>query len=210
MKVQNLMYAENKHSILIVIQAWMPAARTGSHAMYLRAWNPRGVNVNSFRRANPAMSLLTIFCRASVAVHLPVAAWFIFSTALITKMYLLTRVHGLTDDDTAHKRMHAINDFERLLTRHNDTHILKIYLHVSHNEQLKRLEERFTTSLRKCGNTALMISKNRNSGIPIMKYCRRASLPAATTYPWHIIPADQNWYKSLLGSKSVTQNTYLT
>ena len=60
---------------------------------------------------------------------------------------LITRVHKLTDDDTAKKRMRAINDFERLLTEHNNTHILKFYLHVSHKEQLERLDERMKNLL---------------------------------------------------------------
>lgn len=48
---------------------------------------------------------------------------------------LITRVHKWCDDETARKRMNAINDFEQLLINHNNTHILKFYLHVSPEEQ---------------------------------------------------------------------------
>ena len=55
---------------------------------------------------------------------------------------LITRVHKWCDDETAKKRMKAINDFEELLQEHNDTHILKFYLHISPEEQHERLTER--------------------------------------------------------------------
>ena len=55
---------------------------------------------------------------------------------------IVTRVHKWIDDHMAKKRMKAINDFEELLQEHNNTTILKFYLHVSHEEQLQRLNER--------------------------------------------------------------------
>lgn len=55
---------------------------------------------------------------------------------------LITRVHKWCDDETARKRMNAINDFEKLLEQHNNTHILKFYLHISPEEQHERLSER--------------------------------------------------------------------
>jgi polyphosphate kinase 2 (PPK2 family) len=55
---------------------------------------------------------------------------------------LVTRVHNLCDKDTAEKRMRAINDFEWLLQEHNNTIILKFYLHISEKEQAGRLQER--------------------------------------------------------------------
>ena len=55
---------------------------------------------------------------------------------------LVTRVHGWCDGATAQKRFDAINNFEELLVQHNNTHILKFYLHVSAEEQQDRLRER--------------------------------------------------------------------
>src|SRR5690606_30504290 len=55
---------------------------------------------------------------------------------------IVTRVHQWCDDETAARRIKAINDFEQLLQEHNSTKILKIYLHVSPEEQQERLAER--------------------------------------------------------------------
>ena len=55
---------------------------------------------------------------------------------------LITRVHKWCDDETAKKRMKAINDFEELLQEHNNTHILKFYLHISPEEQQERLDRK--------------------------------------------------------------------
>lgn len=55
---------------------------------------------------------------------------------------LITRVHQWIDDATAKKRMKSINNFENHLIENNNTTILKFYLHISHEEQLSRLQER--------------------------------------------------------------------
>src|ERR1044072_878670 len=55
---------------------------------------------------------------------------------------LIQRVHKWVDEDTIYKRMKAINDFEKLLSEHNNTQILKFYLHISQEEQRDRLNER--------------------------------------------------------------------
>ena len=62
---------------------------------------------------------------------------------------LITRVHKWCDDETAKKRMKAINDFEQLLQEHNNTHILKFYLHISPQEQQESLKERIKDPLRR-------------------------------------------------------------
>ncbi len=58
------------------------------------------------------------------------------------KIYWLPEYINGATDDTAKKRMKAINDFEELLQEHNSTHILKFYLHISPEEQHERLSER--------------------------------------------------------------------
>ena len=117
---------------------------------------------------------------------------------------LITRVHKLIDDHTAKKRMHAINDFERLITDNNDTHILKFYLHVSHGEQQKRLEERLQDPKKMWKYNAADFKESKlwdkymDCYEDVFEHCHEIA-------PWHIVPADQNWYKSYLVAKTLLE-----
>jgi polyphosphate kinase 2 (PPK2 family) len=114
---------------------------------------------------------------------------------------LVQRVHKWVDEKTIQKRMNAINDFEKLLTEHNKTHILKFYLHVSREEQARRLQER-TEDPRKMWKynandqkEALLWKQYRNAYEDVFERCSHV--------PWHIVPADHNWYKEYLVAKTL-------
>ncbi len=109
---------------------------------------------------------------------------------------LITRVKGWCDDVTAKKRMRAINDFERLLNEHNNTTILKFYLHVSPGEQQERLSERISNPAKQWKyneqdfEEAKVWDKYMSAYEDAFNNCNEIS--------WNIIPADQNWYKEYL------------
>jgi polyphosphate kinase 2 (PPK2 family) len=106
---------------------------------------------------------------------------------------LITRVHNWCDDKLAAKRMDAINEFEHLLLYHNNTQILKFYLHISREEQQERLEERVNDPTKhwKYNAADLEESKLWNDYRKVyedaFEHCDKV--------PWTIVPADQNWYK---------------
>ncbi len=109
---------------------------------------------------------------------------------------LITRVHKWCDDELARKRMKAINDFEELLTTHGQTHILKFYLHISHEEQMERLAERINEPKKqwkyneKDFEESKLWDLYRKMYEQCFAHCNHA--------PWSIVPADQNWYKEYL------------
>jgi polyphosphate kinase 2 (PPK2 family) len=109
---------------------------------------------------------------------------------------LITRVHKWCDDETAKKRMNAINDFEKLLQDHNNTHILKFYLHVSPEEQQERLIERIRDSAKmwKYNENDFAESKLWDIYMQMYEDCfNNCNHPE-----WTIVPADQNWYKEFI------------
>jgi polyphosphate kinase 2 (PPK2 family) len=113
---------------------------------------------------------------------------------------LVTRVHKWIDDDTARKRMEAINDFEKLLEQHNNTAILKFYLHVSQKEQLERLNERIRDPKKQWKYNENDFSETRLWDIYMEMY--EDVFEHCDQIPWIIVPADQNWYKEyLIGTK---------
>jgi PPK2 family polyphosphate:nucleotide phosphotransferase len=138
--LQNLLYAENKHSFLIIIQGMDGSGKDGAIKNVFGALNPTGVQVKSFKA--PSEEELSHDFLWRIHQHAPAkGAIQIFNRSHYEDI-LITRVHKWCDDATAKKRMKAINDWEELLTEHNNTHIIKFYLHISPEEQQSRLAER--------------------------------------------------------------------
>ena len=192
--LQNLMYAESKHSILLVIQGMDASGKDGLTRDVFTSMNPQGVNVTSYKE--PTVEELSHDFLWRIHHHVPAKGMIqVFNRSQYEDL-LITRVHGLIDDKTAKERMQAINDFERLLTTQNNTVILKIYLHISHEEQIKRLveRERNPRKMWKYNGDDFKESKlwdtYRKYYEDVFEHCNEV--------PWHIIPSDQNWYKSFL------------
>ena len=198
-RLQNLLYAEGKHSILVVVQGMDASGKDGLTRDVFTSMNPQGVNVTSYKVPTgvelshdflwrihsqaPAKGMIQVFNRSHY------------------EDVLITRVHGLIDDETATKRMAAINDFERLLTTHNDTHILKFYLHVSHEEQKKRLEERMKDPQKMWKYNEQDFKESKLWGRYMQ--CYEEAFAHCRDIPWHIVPADQNWYKSYFVARTL-------
>lgn len=193
-ELQNLLYAEGKHSLLIIIQGMDAAGKDGLTRDVFTSMNPQGVNVISYKE--PTKEELSHDFLWRIHQRVPAKGMIHIFNRSHYEDILVTRVHHLTDEDTIKKRMSAINDFERLLTTHNNTHILKFYLHVSHEEQLKRLEERLSEPHKMWKYNADDFNESRLWD-KYMQYYEDA-FEQCNEIPWHIIPADQNWYKSYL------------
>lgn len=96
--------------------------------------------------------------------------------------------------------MKAINDFEELLENHNDTHILKFYLHISREEQHLRLKERTKDpgKMWKYNQQDFKESKLWDDYMKVYEDC----FDNCNKVPWTIVPSDQNWYKEyIIGKK---------
>jgi len=161
-ELQNLLYAERKHSILIVLQGMDAAGKDGLIRDVFTSMNPQGVQVTSFKEPTPEELSHDFLWR--IHQHAPACGMIQVFNRSHYEDVLVTRVHRMIDDKTAKKRMDAINDFERLLQENNATEIIKIYLHVSQEEQQKRLKERLSKP-EKCGSIMLKISASQTCGI---------------------------------------------
>ncbi len=190
--LQNLLYAEGKHSLLIIIQGMDASGKDGLTRDVFTSMNPQGVNVQSFKE--PVVEELAHDFLWRIHRHTPQRGMIQIFNRSQYEDVLITRVHGTIDDETAYSRMKAINDFERLLKEHNNTTILKFYLHVSHQEQQKRLEERLDKPQKMWKyneddfKESKLWKKYMNCYEDVFKHC--------SDIPWYIIPSDQNWYKS--------------
>jgi len=192
--LQNLLFAESRHSLLVIIQGMDASGKDGVIRNVFGKLNPQGVEVKSFKvptleeaahdflwrvhHYTPAKGMIRIFNRSHY------------------EDVLITRVHKWIDDDTAKKRMEAINDFEKLLTEHNNTSILKFYLHVSQKEQLERLNERIKDPRKQWKYNENDFKESSLWDIYIEMY--EDCFANCDHVPWMVVPSDQNWYKEYI------------
>lgn len=191
-ELQNLLYAEHKHSLLIIIQGMDASGKDGLVREVFSHVNPSGVVVHSFKV--PTEEELSHDFLWRIHQKVPGDGMIHVFNRSHYEDVLVTRVHGWCDDQLAAKRMKAINHFEQLLQEHNDTVILKFYLHISPEEQMIRLKERMSIPSKMWKYNANDIVESQNWD-RYMKYYE-AVFTECNEVPWHIIPADQNWYKS--------------
>ncbi|HEX8334862.1 MAG TPA: PPK2 family polyphosphate kinase [Segetibacter sp.] len=190
-ELQNLLYANGKHGVLIIIQGMDASGKDGAIKNVFGTLNPLGVVARSFKA--PTEEELSYDFLWRVHKHVPPKGMIHVFNRSHYEDVLITRVHKWIDEETANKRIKAINHFEGLLQEHNNTIILKFYLHLSKKEQTERLNERLTNS-RKHWKANPNDFKEAELWDDYMK-AYEDCFANCNTPAWNIVPADQNWYK---------------
>ena len=198
-ELQNLLFAEHKHSVLVVIQGMDGSGKDGVIRNVFTSMNPQGVNVKSFKV--PTEEELAHDFLWRVHQNVPGKGIIHVFNRSQYEDILVARVHKWCDDETAQKRMKAINDFEELLQNHNRTHILKFYLHVSREEQHARLKERTKdpSKMWKYNEKDLAEARLWKEYMDVYEDC----FENCNKIPWIIVPSDQNWYKDYITAKAL-------
>jgi len=200
-ELQNLLYAESKHAVLIVVQGMDASGKDGVTRNVFGHLNPQGVAVASFKA--PTVEELNHDFLWRIHQKVPSKGMIQVFNRSHYEDILVTRVHKWCDDITAKKRMEAINNFEQLITQHNSTHILKFFLHISPEEQQIRLKERMLDPKKmwKYNENDFKEAKLWNIYQKMyedcFKYCNEI--------PWTIVPSDQNWYKEYIIASALHQ-----
>lgn len=193
-ELQNLLFAEGKHSVLVVIQGMDASGKDGVIRNVFGRLNPQGVRAYSFK-VPTALELSHDFLWRVHQQAPPKGMIQIFNRSHYEDI-LVTRVHKWCDDQLAKARMKAINDFEELLQRHSNTHILKFYLHVSPEEQQQRLQERIKDPEKQWKYNERDFEEAKLWKVYMKMY--QECFQFCNKVPWNIVPADQNWYKEHL------------
>ena len=201
-ELQNLLYAEGKHAVLVILQGMDASGKDGVVRKVFGCMNPQGVRVQSFK--TPTAEELAHDFLWRIHQHAPAKGMIQVFNRSHYEDVLITRVHGWCDDATAMKRFDAINHFESLLQQHNHTVVLKFYLHISPTEQAERLQERLDNPAKRWKfnsndhKEAKLRDKYMQAYEDVFMHCN--------VVPWTIVPADQNWYKEHLIAGSVLQS----
>lgn len=201
-ELQFLMYAENKRSLLICLQAMDAGGKDGTINHVLGAMNPQGCRVEGFKTPSAEEASHDFLWR----IHKDTPAR--GRVAIFNRSHyedvLVARVHELVPKEVWERRYGEINHFEKQLAE-NGMHILKFFLHISEDEQLRRFKQRLDDPARHW-----KMSENdyteREYWPQYMKAFQEALAKTSTDYaPWFIIPSNHKWFRNLAVSKIVVE-----
>ncbi|HEY3987731.1 MAG TPA: polyphosphate kinase 2 family protein [Acidobacteriaceae bacterium] len=198
--LQEVLFAEAKHALLIVLQAMDTGGKDGTIRHIFTGVNPQGVNVMPFKVPTPLEAAHDYLWRAHAAVP-RLGTIGIFNRSHYEDV-LVTRVHKTISAKQAKQRFREINQFEEMLSANGVT-VLKFFLHISHKEQTARLKARCDDK-----EKHYKISESDfHERIYWDKYqdCYEDAIGATSRKhaPWFIIPADHKWYRNVAVSRIV-------
>jgi PPK2 family polyphosphate:nucleotide phosphotransferase len=199
-RLQYLLYADARQSLLIVLQGLDAAGKDGVIRHLFTGFNPQGTFVSQFKqptkeekshdflwrahRAAPGDGEVTIFNRSHY------------------EDVLVVRVHKLVPKSIWSKRYDLINGFEKMLTE-NRTRILKFYLHISPDEQLARFRQRLDDPARRWKISDSDYSERELWPEYVEAYEDAIALTSTKWAPWYVIPSNHKWFRNLAISQIV-------
>lgn len=193
-ELQDILIASQNKSLLIILQGMDASGKDGVTKNVFSRLNPIGVNVHSFKKPTPEELSHDFLWRVHQVA--PAKGEIKIFNRSHYEDVLIQRVRKWIDEKTVENRFDAINNFEKLLTQTGTT-ILKFYMHVSPEEQLKRLEER-KTNPKKMWKHNDQDWEERKLWEQYIKAYEDIFEKCSKTVEWQIIPTDQNWYKEYL------------
>jgi PPK2 family polyphosphate:nucleotide phosphotransferase len=199
-ELQYRLAAENKRALLVILQAMDAGGKDGTIRHVMTGLNPQGCRVVSFKvpagaetthdylwrihHATPAFGEIGIFNRSHY------------------EDVLVARVHNLVPKTVWSRRYDEINAFEKTLVE-NGTTILKFFLHISRDEQKKRLEARIDDAERNWKISPADFAERKywkdyqDAYQDAIRHCSTAWAP------WFVIPADRKWFRNLAVSEII-------
>ncbi len=193
--LQDILYAQHEHKILIVLQGMDTSGKDGAIRHVFGGINPQGVRVANFKGPTPEELDHDYLWR--VHKQVPAKGELVIFNRSHYEDVLIVRVHELVPEKVWKRRYDEINNFEQLLSESGTT-ILKFYLHISKDEQKKRLEERRDTP-RKQWKFRIEDIRERELWDDYMQAYQDAIARTSTRCaPWHVVPANHEWYRDLV------------
>ncbi len=197
-KLQYLLYAENKHAILVVLQAMDAGGKDGTIRTVMRPMNPQSCKVTSFK--GPTEEELAHDFLWRIHRFVPRKGEICIFNRSHYEDVLIVRVHNLVPRSLWSARFEQINNFEKMLVE-NDIHVVKIFLHISKEEQRKRLKERLDDPTKQWKADPADFEERKYWDEYTKAYddvLRRCSTDYA---PWYVIPANKKWFRNLAVSE---------
>lgn len=192
--LQEVLYAEGKHKVLIVLQAMDTGGKDGTIRHVFDGTNPQGVKVASLKK--PTSSELAHDYLWRVHNHTPGSGEIAIFNRSHYEDVLVVRVHSLVPEHRWRRRYDHINAFEQLLADEGTT-ILKFFLHISKDEQKARLEARLDEPHKQWKFAKGDLAERELWGDYVEAYEEALTRTSTESAPWYVIPADRKWYRNL-------------
>jgi PPK2 family polyphosphate:nucleotide phosphotransferase len=193
MSLQECLYAEGKHSVLIVLQGMDTSGKDGTVRYALRGLNPQGVRIVSFKAPTPSERRHDFLWR--VRRQLPRPGEIAIFNRSHYEDVLIAKVRTLASPEVIDARYAIINRFEAELAKHG-TALVKVFLHISAEEQRNRLLARLGEPEKHWKFSSGDMSERPHW--PDYQNAYEAALARCSTVgaPWYVVPANRKWYRN--------------
>ncbi len=201
--LQQLLYSEHKHRLLVVFQAMDGGGKDGTIRAVFDGVNPQGVRVASFKTPTPIELDHDYLWR--IHAHTPGKGEIAVFNRSHYEDVLVVRVHNLVPKTVWKKRYQQINDFEKTLADEGTT-IIKFFLNISQEEQKTRFMERLEMPEKRWKFNAGDLEE-RKYWLDYMEAFDDAIQKTSTKWaPWYVVPANRNWYRNLVVAKVIAES----
>jgi len=200
--LHDLLYAEHKRSLLIVLQGMDAAGKDGTIRHVMSGVNPQGCTVTSFKQPSSRELAHDFLWRIHAAVP-EKGEIGIFNRSQYEDV-LIARVHNLVPREIWKQRYAEINAFEKILSE-NNVHILKFFLHMSNEEQEKRFKARLSDPAKNWKASAADFSERKYWNDYQAAYEEAIAKCSTKDSPWYVIPADHKWFRNFAVAEVITR-----
>jgi PPK2 family polyphosphate:nucleotide phosphotransferase len=194
-ELQELMYAENRQKLLVVLQGMDTSGKDGTIRRVFEGVNPQGVKVASFKV--PTSQELAHDYLWRVHQHTPGSGEIAIFNRSHYEDVLVVRVHNLVPKKVWSKRYDHINDFEHILADEGTT-ILKFFLHISKEEQREQLQERLDTPHKRWKFNPADLDERLLWADYMAAYEEMLSRTSTDYAPWYVVPSNRRWHRDVV------------
>ncbi|MCL2660664.1 MAG: polyphosphate kinase 2 family protein [Acidobacteriaceae bacterium] len=194
-QLQEVFYASQQKALLIVLQGMDTAGKDGTIRHIFSGINPQGCAVSAFKAPTPLEHRHDFLWR--VYSQLPARGMIQIFNRSHYEDVLFPRVHKQISQKVVAERLDDINRFESTLVD-NDTVILKFFLHISHDEQTARLQDRIDTPDKHWKLSEADFQERKFSPRYEEAYNDLIAATSTKHAPWFVVPADHKWYRNMV------------
>ena len=200
--LQDVLYAQAKHRILLVLQGTDTSGKDGTIRHVFKDVNPMGLRTQSFKKPTEPELARDYLWRAHA--HVPADGELVVFNRSHYEDVLVLRVHGTIDDERAEQRFAHIRDFERMLVEEGTT-IVKVFLHISEEEQAERLQSRLDRPDKHWKFSSADVEERAFWADYQRVYQDAIGATSTEQAPWYVVPADRKWYRNLAVSSILVE-----
>jgi PPK2 family polyphosphate:nucleotide phosphotransferase len=201
-KLQEALYAEARRSLLVVLQARDTGGKDGAIRRVFASLDPMGVEVTSFKAPTPVELGHDYLWR--VHQRVPSRGMIGVFNRSHYEDVLIVRVHGLVPEEVWRKRYDQINAFERHLSE-NGVRILKFCLHISRDEQRRRLLARLADPTKNWKFNPGDLKERQRWDDYTAAYADAIRFTSTAWAPWYIVPADSKPWRDVLMAQAIVE-----